>query len=375
MQCEPDSIDTLRRIVDGLSDAAMALKAGTSLAAHRVRHVNAAFCTLFGGSPERIVGGCLATVFEAPGTALQRLDRVLRDGRPGDFDLDLRLQDGAVGALRGQAVPVASCADGAVWLVTLRLLSDAEQATAASRAKTNFLAQMSHEIRTPLNAIIGFAEAIKCDLLGTGLPDRYREFAGDIHSSGLYLLDLINDILDLSKIEAGKFELNESEVDADAIAETVVRMLRTRAAAAGVDLVLEVGPAPRRIRADERAVKQVLSNLVSNALKFTAPGGAVTIGRSVDADGGLRLVVRDNGIGMRRDQIAQALEPFTRLQDPMGPPAEGTGLGLPLVKSLIELHGGDLELDSAPGVGTTAVVRIPAGRVVAGNAGRRAARR
>ncbi|MDJ0948384.1 MAG: PAS domain S-box protein [Alphaproteobacteria bacterium] len=239
-----------------------------------------------------------------------------------------------------------------------------EHAQAASRAKSEFLANMSHELRTPLNAIIGFSEMMKGELLGPLGDDNYRQYAHDIHESGSHLLSLINDILDLSKIEAGKFELEEATIDIGRSIAASVRLIRPRAEEAGLKLMIDVSPGLPALSADERALKQILLNLLSNAVKFTPRGGTVTVAASVDADGRPSISVSDSGIGMAEDELATAMSSFGQIDSTYTRQHQGTGLGLPLVKALVELHGGQFQLDSAPGKGTTATARLPAARIV-----------
>ncbi|MBB6252660.1 PAS domain-containing sensor histidine kinase [Nitrospirillum iridis] len=245
--------------------------------------------------------------------------------------------------------------------VALRLAK--EQSEFASRSKTEFLANMSHELRTPLNAIIGFSEIIGSQSLGVIDNPAYAEYARDIHDSGRMLLDLINDILDLSKIEAGKRELNEHMVDLPRVFASCLRVVKERAIRGGINLQTDYADFLPRLRADEVALKQLLSNLLANAVKFTLKGGSVTLGAGVDGEGRLVITVTDTGIGMRAEDIGRALEPFRQIENPLTRTAGGAGLGLPLVRALVELHNGKLEIDSEPGAGTTARVIMPADRV------------
>jgi len=236
----------------------------------------------------------------------------------------------------------------------------------ANRAKSDFLANMSHELRTPLNAIIGFAQAMRDGLFGPLENPRYQSYIDDIHGSGLHLLALINDILDVSKIEAGKVALDEEEVDPLAIARAVERMTRERAQDNGVRLSVDEAAWPRaRVMADSRRLKQVLLNLVFNAIKFTEAGGSVTVAAARLADGGLAITVTDTGIGIAPEDLMTVLSPFGQVDTRLSRRYEGAGLGLPLSKSLMELHGGRLDLDSTPRVGTTATIVLPARRVLA----------
>ncbi len=238
-----------------------------------------------------------------------------------------------------------------------------EQAETANRAKSEFLANMSHELRTPLNAILGFAEIIRERLLGP-VADRYAEYANDIHSSGTHLLGIINDILDLSKVEAGRLELVEEIVDIQSIVRSVVLLLRERVATAELALKVELPDALLLLRADERKLKQVLMNLLSNAVKFTPAGGEILIRVRVESRRGAVIEVCDSGIGIAPENIARALSPFGQVDSRLSRRYEGTGLGLPLARALAELHGGSLELESAPGKGTTVRIILPADRLV-----------
>jgi PAS domain S-box-containing protein len=240
-----------------------------------------------------------------------------------------------------------------------------DAADLANRTKSTFLANMSHELRTPLNAIIGFAEILAQELYGPLPNDAYREFTADILSSGRHLLDVINDILDLSKVEAGKMELSEELFELTETIESSVRFLRHRASARGVGLTFSKGERLPRLRADPRKVKQVLINLLANAVKFTPSGGQVTVSAEADAGHGIRIRVVDTGVGMTAEGIKTALEPFGQIRRTEDGVTEGTGLGLPLSKSLMELHGGTLDIESAAGKGTTVTLRFPRQRLAA----------
>ncbi|HEX6842578.1 MAG TPA: ATP-binding protein [Stellaceae bacterium] len=236
------------------------------------------------------------------------------------------------------------------------------QAEGASRAKSEFLANMSHELRTPLNAIIGFAEIMRDRLLGSIGNPRYAEYAHDIHSSGTHLLGIINDILDLSKVEAGRLELTEELIDLHVIVRSTVALLRDRAAAGGLEIKTELMGPSLLIRGDERKLKQIVTNLLSNAVKFTPAGGEIVITAGID-ERRIVLEVRDTGIGIAPEHVARALSPFGQVDSRLSRRYEGTGLGLPLARALAELHGGTLTLDSAPGRGTTVRVTLPPERL------------
>jgi Amt family ammonium transporter len=237
-------------------------------------------------------------------------------------------------------------------------------AEAASNAKTAFLGNMSHELRTPLNAVIGFSEILTGELFGPLGDQRYRDYAADILASGRHLLSLVNDLLDHTRIEAGQVTLTDVELDVMAQCEAALRMMRERAAAADVRLVSDYAENLPDLLADERALRQMLLNLLGNAVKFTPPGGIVSLNVRLEQDGRLALAVSDTGIGMRREDVPRALEPFVQLHDHLNKSYAGTGLGLPMVQALIRLHGGTITIDSREGDGTTVTLRFPRRRVI-----------
>jgi len=243
-----------------------------------------------------------------------------------------------------------------------RLRIEKDGAVAASRAKSEFLANVSHELRTPLNAIIGFSEVMKTELFGP-VSERYRGYSTDIYNSGTHLLGLINEILDLSKAEAGQLELREEVVDIAATVEACVNLIREPARKAGVHLSVYLDYDVPFLLADERRMRQILINLLSNAVKFTPEDGEVTVA-TVRVPDGLAIEVRDTGIGIAPEDIPKALTPFGQVDSKISRKYEGTGLGLPLVKHLAELHGGSLSIASEVNVGTTVTVLLPGLRIV-----------
>ncbi|MBP2302833.1 response regulator [Azospirillum picis] len=243
-------------------------------------------------------------------------------------------------------------------------LQDARQAAeGASRSKTEFLASLSHELRTPMNAVIGFADLIAREAEGPIGNSHYRDFAVNIRDSGQHLLELINEILDHVRAEAGKLELEDEVVDLDAAAVFAIRLLTPRAARAGVAIAARVEPAARYLRGDERRIRQILLNLLSNAVKYTPAGGAVSLAAALAPDGSLLMEVRDNGVGIPKQDLARVLQAYARVDGPAARQTEGAGLGLPLTRRLVELHGGTLSLSSQVGEGTTVSICFPAERV------------
>jgi two-component system cell cycle sensor histidine kinase PleC len=230
-------------------------------------------------------------------------------------------------------------------------------AVEASRAKSTFLANVSHELRTPLNAIIGFSEIMKGGLLGA-LPARYVDYAADIHASGRHLLAIVNDLLDMAKIEAGRYELSEAMFDLADVIDAIVRMTSPAVARAGLRLDVGVDRALPPINGDERGVRQILLNLVSNAIKFTRAQGRVSI-TARRAARGVVLAVSDTGVGMTQAEIVVALMPFGQVSADLNRRHEGAGLGLPLAKGIAEVHGAAFAIASVPGGGTTVTVSFP----------------
>ena len=309
-----------------------------------------------GVSTDALFGGGIDALSPADRDVLrQALEAAVQNGSAellfGDPSLRLTLRRTSDGSLVGRL------ADAAPERARTALLeAERDHAVAANTAKSRFLADMSHELRTPLNAIMGFSDVMRARLFGA-LPGRYAEYAEMIHESGRHLLDLINDVLDMSKIEASKYRLQVESVDAREPVSAALRLLRVQSDEAGVNLrgALPANPIPADL--DKRAVKQIVINLVSNALKFTPRGGQVTVSLDI-ADGQLELAVADTGIGIAPDDLARLGRRYEQAGDASSQ-ARGTGLGLSLVGALADLHGGAMTLESVAGEGTAVTVRLP----------------
>lgn len=285
----------------------------------------------------------------------------------GCFSFSVRAADGAETPVDARAVatpagfvlrmepPRRAAGADAGELDALKAERDA--AIAANRSKSEFLAAVSHELRTPLNAIIGFSDVMKQRLFGP-MPARYAEYGDLIHESGAHLLELIGDVLDMSKIEADRYELTPESFDARDVVEICAKMLRLKAEEAGLALYSETGDVALDVEADRKAVRQILLNLLSNAVKFTPAGGAVVVmARAQGRD--LVLAVGDSGVGIAADELDMIGKPYAQSSSGKATSERGTGLGLSLVRALAELHGGAMVIQSAPGEGTTVTVRLP----------------
>ena len=282
-----------------------------------------------------------------------RIEQKLKESEENSKNRVLELQD-AKYRIETQAAKISAIAD--------QLALARDEALAASRAKTFFLTNMSHELRTPLNAILGFSEMMRMEMLGAiGVP-AYVGYAADIHSAGKHLLQVINDLLDISKVEAGAQELKEEELDVRKEILSSLDFVREHAQTHGVLLSANIPDGFPNLFADRLRLKQILLNLLTNAVKFTPEEGSVIVEAALNRDNAVLLRVIDTGVGIAPEDIPKVFLPFGQIDDIMVREQEGTGLGVPLTKALAELHGGALEITSEAGVGTTVTVRFPPAR-------------
>lgn len=309
---------------------------------------------------------------------IDRLDRAVRGIKDDHYRLDLHddLPD-EIGRLTNGFTEMARVVqrnrlelEDKVAERTRELVDARDEAEAANRAKSDFLAMMSHDLRTPLNAIIGFSDMIRAGTFGPLGNDRYAAYLDDIHASGHLLLSLINVLLDISKIEAGKLELLETETDVPTFLGDLVRQIEPIASESRVRVTVAAVPGLPRLRCDQRSLAQIVNNLISNAVKFSNAGQTVEVAAHADPADGYVIRVTDVGIGMDADDIKKALEPFAQVKSERSRNLDGTGLGLHVSRLLMAAHGGRLEIASEPGQGTTVTVTFPPERIVAGTPGR-----
>jgi len=365
--------DRFRIIFDAVSDGIFLSDPATG----HFTEVNAAACQMFGYLKADLIGRGVNELSSGvpPHTheAALALNERARLGEPQLFEWQCKTREGALFwveiSLRYVELDHVPTIVATIRDVSLRKRLDTElklalrKISAASDAKSAFLANMSHELRTPLNAIIGFSDLMRSQLLGPLGRPRYREYVDDIHSSGLHLLSLINDVLDLSRLDAGMATLVEREVSLRNVADEACKMVATQAKKADARLTIKVPIDLPNVLGDERRIKQIIVNLLSNAIKFTPGPGIITV-EMEEAASGILLKVIDNGIGICEADLPKVFERFGQVDNELSRMHDGTGLGLPLVKQLIELHGGSLAAESKLGVGTTITVAFPMNRII-----------
>jgi PAS domain S-box-containing protein len=368
-----------QRPVAGFIDAvanALPLMFNAKDTASRYLFMNRYQAALYGTSPEEAVGRTAAELLGPEyGSYTRAIDaEVIRTGRATPFfEESYAAADGTRGDWLTSKVPLTR-EDGTVWGVATvalditerkrlqdSLLRAKEEAEAANRAKASFLARMNHEFRTPLNAVIGFGEMLASEMLGPLGDPEYRDYAGHILSSGQHLLGLITDLLDYARIEAGTLALVPREMDAGRMLQGVLAQLGPQAKAAEVALVAELpGPDARVVlRADENRLRQVMLAVLGNAIKFSHAGGNVRIQLTAPPESGLLVVVEDSGPGIAPADLDRVFDPFWQADSGLGRRREGVGIGLPLARELVRLHGGKLELQSSLGTGTQVTLLLP----------------
>ena len=329
---------------------------------------------LFGVEPEEIVSNPAALFARhAPEYSETFRDRLLaasRDLTMWDVEASIIDTNGEHKWTHAIARPHRRQDGAVVWdgviLDATRIKQAHLELAASNKGKTEFLANMSHELRTPLNAIIGFAEIMRDEMLGALGNPTYKEYVTDIYASGKHLLEIINDILDLAKVESGKLELKESVVDITKLIENCFTLAQGRAAAAEVSIEIRLDPDLPKLRGDERKLKQILTNLFSNAIKFSLDGGQILITAKM-AGSNLEISVADSGIGIAEENLKRVFEPFSQAESGLDRPFDGAGLGLPLTKAMVELHDGTIEIKSKQDIGTTVTVCFPEERLLLGD--------
>lgn len=344
----------------------------------RIIRVNESFIRTYGWSREELINSDFVGLVtpDERNTAKRNHTEFIRTGARTTGELKIIRKDGAIANIlyttatlelsqkrRFQVTTVMDITLRKQMEESLRYAKD--QADTASHAKSTFLANMSHELRTPLNAIIGFSEMIIKETFGKLGNEKYKEYLKDVHSSANHLLEIINEVLDMSKIEAGRVELDEEEINVHDLVKSVIRMMESRAFSNRISMRTDISPSLPNLLADERLVRQILINIVANAVKFSNNGGFVEIGANVLDDGRMQINVKDNGIGIPKNRIKQAMEPFGQVMDKAeNSRPQGTGLGLPLAKAMTELHEGVLSIDSDIGKGTNVFISFPSYRVL-----------
>ena len=367
--------ERLRGAIESLQEGFALFDADDRLVAlndeYRRANINAQKVLEAGGDFEDLFRANVASgaIVEAEGREEEFIqERILRHQNPGE-PIIRRYKDGSWFMIKEARTPEGGIALSFIDITEIKQAEAAlreakEEAEYANRAKTEFLANMSHELRTPLNSVIGFSDLIKMQASEEDVEPKYMEYVTGINESGKHLLNLINDILDVSRIERGLLALEEKKLDVPLLIGSCRRLINDRAFEAGLEFNTEASKSLPALYADELRTKQILLNLLSNAIKFTPQGGSVNLRADVDSDGRYQLSVADTGIGIKAESIEIALSDFGQVEGALNRKFEGTGLGLPLSKKLAEAHGGELLIESEPGTGTTVTVQFPKERTV-----------
>lgn len=343
----------------------------------RVVKVNDSFIRIYGWTRNDLVGQDFINIISSDERDLARRnhEEFIRGGIRSSGEMKLERKNGSIANVlfttatlelsqkrRFQVTTIMDITLRKQMEFSLRIAK--EQADAANQAKSAFLANMSHELRTPLNAIIGFSEMMIKQTFGPLGSDKYHEYLDDIHMSAKHLLEIINEVLDMSKIEAGKVELDEQDIDVQGLVDSVVRIMANRAFNSGLEIRQEIQTDLPVLYADPRLVRQILINLVTNAIKYSNKAGYIDVCARLDDGGNMQLIVQDYGVGIPKESIKEAMKPFGQIHDPTkSNMQQGTGLGLPLSKAMVELHSGRLYLESDSGMGTKATITFPRQRV------------
>jgi PAS domain S-box-containing protein len=373
LQQERDDAISLLTSVFDVSEVGIVV---TDSKQHVIR-VNDSFIRIYGWNRDELVGHDFVEFFtdDERDRARKNHEEFLRDGIRSSGEVKITRKDGTIanalyttaalelsGGRRFQVTTVMDITLRKRMEQSLRIAK--EQADTANHAKSTFLANMSHELRTPLNAIIGFSEMMMKETFGPLGNDKYTEYLGDIHLSARHLLEIINEVLDMSKIEAGRVELDEEFFDIGHLIISVLRMMDSRAFSSGLNLVNSIEDTLPAFYADPRLIRQILINLVGNAVKYSQTNGVITVSAQVTKGDELLIIVEDDGVGIPEDRIKEALEPFGQVNKPAdSSTVDGTGLGLPLAKAMTELHGGTLDLKSGVGEGTKVSITFPSERL------------
>ena len=348
----------------------------------QIVYVNGSMLQMLGYSEAEILGHEEMEVWSrlVDQETFERLESLQRAQHHEPIAFECRRKDGTLFPAELSVAPASDdygVKHSRVWLLTEARVSQrppaADSTQIAARSKTSeedfrFAANLIHELRTPLNAIIGFADVLRSEVFGALPHAKYREYSADILESGQHLLELVNEILDLSKADAGRLDLNEGRVDLVQAVQASVKMIQQTAKETSVEVTVAIAEDLPLLRADERRVRQILINLLANAVKFTPPGGEVLLTADREADGGLFVSVLDTGIGMSAEDLTVALSPFGQVSPAEAQADQGTGLGLPLTQRLLEAHGGSLEILSSSGQGTIMVGRFPPERIIGSSA-------